>query len=58
MLPPPRRAHDHLYQRDNGVPGCAACESIDPERMTPNYAYTEKHRLKFEQQLKKGKSDG
>lgn len=33
-----RLEHDHIGQKDNGVAGCPACESIDPYRMTMGYA--------------------
>lgn len=32
-----RMEHVHLFQRDRGVPGCPACESIDPHHMTMGY---------------------
>jgi hypothetical protein len=38
-----RLEHDHIFQKDNGVPGCIACETINPERMTINYVRKAKY---------------
>ena len=33
-----RLPHNHIFQDENGIEGCMACDSIDPYHLTEKYS--------------------